>query len=295
MLKNYIGSSVLEAILKDGTFIPRAITRNPESEASLKLKARGIEVVKADTGDKASLVGALHGSEAVFAVTLTVWRPSPDAPTEIEQGKNIVDACKEVGTKFVIFSSVPGLTKLSGGKYTKVFAYDDKEVIQEYLEGSGLANASLFLGGFMENLWTRQSLKKTASGFDMNIANYSPSSLAALTWVQHDVGESALALLKNYTDHSKSVSGRSYPVVTASMTYPEFASKISKVLNVEITTSGAATGMPALDELFAAQSEYNGLYTATQVPNPDLVGLGAKFGTVEEFMDTEVKKRFGGE
>jgi uncharacterized protein YbjT (DUF2867 family) len=58
----------LEAVLKDGTFAPRAITRDPESEASLKLKARGVEVVKGDTADKASLVNALRGSEAVFAV-----------------------------------------------------------------------------------------------------------------------------------------------------------------------------------------------------------------------------------
>lgn len=62
------GSSLLEALLEDGTFTPRAITRNPESEASLKLKARGIDVVKGDAGDKASLLSALHGCEAVFGV-----------------------------------------------------------------------------------------------------------------------------------------------------------------------------------------------------------------------------------
>lgn len=62
------GSSVLNAIMSDGTFKPRAISRNPESAASLALLARGIEVVKADLWDKTSIVEALQGSEAVFAV-----------------------------------------------------------------------------------------------------------------------------------------------------------------------------------------------------------------------------------
>ncbi|KAJ6452645.1 hypothetical protein C8R45DRAFT_847709, partial [Mycena sanguinolenta] len=47
---------------------PRAITRDPDSEASKMLKARGVELVKADAVERASLVAALHGSEAVFAV-----------------------------------------------------------------------------------------------------------------------------------------------------------------------------------------------------------------------------------
>ncbi|KAJ7075695.1 hypothetical protein C8R43DRAFT_910717, partial [Mycena crocata] len=51
---------------------PRAITRNLGSEAALKLKARGIEVVQADSADKASLVDALRGSEAVFAVCFSI-------------------------------------------------------------------------------------------------------------------------------------------------------------------------------------------------------------------------------
>jgi uncharacterized protein YbjT (DUF2867 family) len=58
----------VDALLKDRTFVPRAISRDPDSEASKKLKARGVEVVKGDPLDRTGLVSALHGSEAVFAV-----------------------------------------------------------------------------------------------------------------------------------------------------------------------------------------------------------------------------------
>lgn len=42
----------------------------------------------------------------------------------------------------------------------------------------------------------------------------------------------------------------------------------------------------------AGHSEFPEAFV-TPIPNPDLVALGAKFGTIEEFMETEVKSRFG--
>ncbi|KAJ6464676.1 hypothetical protein C8R47DRAFT_991934 [Mycena vitilis] len=288
------GSSVVQRLLKDATFTPRAITRNPDSAASLKLKESGVDVVKADPGDKASLVNALRGAEAVFGVTVPILPPRWEGTvTEITQGKNMIDAAKEAGVKFFVFSSLPGIKKLSGGKYTKVAPYDDKAEIEEYLRSSGLANASILLGGFAEGLWTRPHLQKTASGFNITVPKYSPTQLEAWTWVEHDVGESVLALFKSYTDPSKNVSGRSYPVVTANLAYPDLAAMASKALGVEVTfTSVASSGHPVLDEMFASHAEYDGLYAATPVPNPDLVALGAKLGTMEELMETEVKTRF---
>ncbi|KAJ7776546.1 hypothetical protein DFH07DRAFT_951677 [Mycena maculata] len=73
------------------------------------------------------------------------------------------------------------------------------------------------------------------------------------------------------------------------MTYPYLAAMITKALGVEVTfTSAETSGMPA----FHAMRPRN-IYTSTAVPNPDLVALGAKFGTMEEFIEVEIKKRFG--
>lgn len=68
----FIGSSVVDALLADGTFTTRAATRNPDSEASKKLKARGAEVVKCDLWDKESVKQALAGSEGVFGVSTLI-------------------------------------------------------------------------------------------------------------------------------------------------------------------------------------------------------------------------------
>ncbi|KAJ7493088.1 hypothetical protein B0H11DRAFT_2007141 [Mycena galericulata] len=296
------GSSVLESLLKDGTFTPRAITRDPSSKASVQLRECGVEVVQGDSGDRASLVRALRGSEALFAVTVPVLPPRfPDGPSELVQGTNMVDAAKEAGVRFFIFSSLPSIKRISGGKYTKATHYDDKETIEEYLKASGLANASLHLGGFVDSLWTRSYLRPTPTptggpGFTLTVAKYTPTALEAHTWVARDVGEAALTLLRNYTDplKSKEINGKAYPVVMANLAYPELAEIISEALGVPVTvTYTESTGMPAVDDMMSAHAEHNGLYTTTPTPNPELVALGARFGTREEFVG-EVRRRFGG-
>ncbi|KAJ7133490.1 hypothetical protein C8R44DRAFT_698104 [Mycena epipterygia] len=290
------GSAVVNALLKDGTFTPRAISRNPESEAALKLKERGVKVVKGDSLDKASLISALRGSEAVFAVTVPMFpiKAEGEGPNELVQGKNMVDAATEVGVKFFIFTSLPSIDKISGGKYKNVRHYDQKAFVEEYLKSSGLANASLLFGGFLENFWKFGVLKKTATGFNISVPYYSPTDRQAFSWVTRDVPAATLALLKNYTDPAKNISGKSYPMVNANIPYPELAALTGKALGVEVTfTTAPPRGIPEMDEMFAAQAEYSGFYTATPVPNPDLVALGVKFGTIEEFLEVEVKPRFG--
>lgn len=59
---------MVQALLADGTFVPRAITRNCSSEKALKLKSLGAEVVQADLWDIDSLKQALSGVEAVYGV-----------------------------------------------------------------------------------------------------------------------------------------------------------------------------------------------------------------------------------
>ncbi|KAJ7617320.1 hypothetical protein FB45DRAFT_933909 [Roridomyces roridus] len=273
------GSSVLRAVLKDGTFTPRALTRTPDSEASLTLKARGVDVVKADTSDASSLLEALRGSEGVFAATLS------NSPDEVADGKRIVDASKAVGVKFFVFSSVPGITTLSGGKMTQVKMYDDKEAIENYLKASGLGHGRL--------------RPKPTGGYNISFP-YPPNALHSWTWVHHDVGQAALALFKSYLGQAadrkarEEISGKAYPVVTANLTFPALVEILSKGLGVEVTfTQVETTGMDHLDKMIAAQAAYDGFFADIPVPNPALVALGAEFGTVEEFVETEVKKRFG--
>jgi putative NADH-flavin reductase len=65
----HVGSAVVDALLADKTFSPRAVTRNASSEAARQLAARGVEVVTGDLWDKESIKQALTGCEGVFGVS----------------------------------------------------------------------------------------------------------------------------------------------------------------------------------------------------------------------------------
>ncbi|KAJ7032437.1 hypothetical protein C8F04DRAFT_959098 [Mycena alexandri] len=227
------GSAVINRLLEDGNFTPRAITRDTHSEAALTLKERGVEVVQGDSGDKASLVSALRESEAVFAVIWLSFMTSPGTTSEVTQGKNIIDAAKEADAKSFIFSSLPSLSKLSSGKYNisstnELTDEKDKAEVEICLKASGLPNVFLLFGGFAENFWRLNFLKKTSTGFNITLPKYNPTAISAFTWIGHDLGEATLAVLKSYTDPSKEVSGKSYPVVTAQLTWPALAAMTSQ-------------------------------------------------------------------
>lgn len=62
------GGSVVRALLKDGIFTPRVVTRNPNGDAAKALVALGAEVVQGDFADLATLKAAISGAEVVYAV-----------------------------------------------------------------------------------------------------------------------------------------------------------------------------------------------------------------------------------
>jgi uncharacterized protein YbjT (DUF2867 family) len=46
------GGSVVDALVQDGTFAVRALTRNPDSDQAKKLREKGAEVVKFDNNNR---------------------------------------------------------------------------------------------------------------------------------------------------------------------------------------------------------------------------------------------------
>ena len=56
-----------------------------------------------------SVASALKGADSVFAVT-NFWEKA-SAEIEIKQGKNVADAAKANGVKFLVWSSLINVTK----------------------------------------------------------------------------------------------------------------------------------------------------------------------------------------
>ncbi|KAK6820598.1 NMRAL1 protein [Apiospora arundinis] len=148
------GGSVVQTFLHDAKlkneWSVRGVTRDVSKESSKKLAAQGVDVVSADLNDKASIVEALKGSYAVFAVT-NYWEKMDDK-LEIQQGKNLADAAKEAGVEFIIWSSLYNVNKLSKGALPHVYHFDSKATVEEYIRELGIPAAFFMPGFYMSNL-----------------------------------------------------------------------------------------------------------------------------------------------
>ncbi|KAF8438093.1 hypothetical protein L210DRAFT_854041 [Boletus edulis BED1] len=290
------GSSVVKALLTDGTFTPRAVTRDVNSEKALKLKQLGVEVVQGDVWDVTSLKNAMKGAEAVFGVTAfwdqTNFREGPTS--EVVMGKNLIDAAIAVDIKFYVWSSLPHCTKATNGKYHNVYHYDNKANVEEYLRNSQLPHANIHTGWFCENTWNYNYLTLTSdsSSYELTIPKYDPNSPQYYTWVERDIGQCVLALLKHYKEDSAQILGNTFYAVSDKMSYTDYAKEIEKAVGKPVRfVTGAPTGMAEMDEMYEYQSE-PGAFPHATIPDPRLERLGVKFNSIKTFAEEELKKRF---
>ena len=110
----------------------RGITRDTASRKSKALEDQGVEMVQAELNDVESLKTAIKGSYGVFGIT-DFWSLM-DKGKEIQQGKNIFEACKAEGVKHFIFSSLPWAEKITKGVLKNVDHFDSKAEVEEFVE-----------------------------------------------------------------------------------------------------------------------------------------------------------------
>jgi uncharacterized protein YbjT (DUF2867 family) len=101
------GGAVVRALQASGQFKVRALTRNPGKHRDL-----AEEVVEADLDRPETLKAAFEGAHGVFLVT-NFWEPGTD---ELKQATAAVRAAKDAGVKHLIWSTLPDVEAISGGK-----------------------------------------------------------------------------------------------------------------------------------------------------------------------------------
>ena len=155
------GGGLIRAILAhpDGGFSARAITRNPDSDNAKALAAQGVDVVKADLDDEASLTEAFAGAYGAYCVTNFWEHFSPEK--EIEQAGNMARAAKAAGVSHVIWSTLEDIREsvpLSddrmptiSGRY-KVPHFDAKGEANHLFSDAGVPTTFLNTSFYWENL-----------------------------------------------------------------------------------------------------------------------------------------------
>src|SRR5258708_614605 len=137
------GGAVVRALQARGQFEVRALTRNPG-------KHRGLadEVVEADLNRPETLRAAFEGAHGVFLVT-NFWEEGTD---ELKQATAAVRAAKDAGVKHFVWSTLPDVQAISGGKL-EVPHFTGKARIDRIVRQAGFSNHTFVIPPlFSQNL-----------------------------------------------------------------------------------------------------------------------------------------------
>ncbi|KAJ4352512.1 uncharacterized protein N0V89_007861 [Didymosphaeria variabile] len=226
------GGSIVDHVLNDSglsqQYKIRAITRDATSEKAKQLKDK-VEVVHGDVLDRSSLETALTGVHTVFIMTAPFL--SPDV--EYDTVKTIADIALEKDAKYIIFSTLPSVHELSGGKYTKVTPFDNKAKCEQYIRGLPIQSAFCSLGSFMENFESASYLtpRKEEDGTWVVALHVSPKMQWPLVNAVRDTGKFVGAILAE----PDKFDGKTFCGATKLYTLEEMIATMSKATGKDIT------------------------------------------------------------
>ena len=140
-----VGTRVIPMLISKG-YAVRAMTRTPEKAEGLK--KLGVEVIRGDLRDPASLTQACQGAEQVLALAhgFTPGQADNNLQTVDDLGnRNLIVAAKAAGVKHFVFVSVLGATSSSQMELARI-----KYATEQTLQASGLSYTILRAAAFME-------------------------------------------------------------------------------------------------------------------------------------------------
>ena len=247
------GGSIISHVLDDTELSKqykiRGITRDPSSSAAEALKKRGVDVAKADMTDPSSLSSALKGAHTVFFLTAPVM--GADAKNEeFAQGKGVVDAAVAEGIQYMIFSTLPHVTRISGGKYTKVAAFDAKAEIEDYIRTLPIKSAFFSPASFMQNFQRIMAPYPSDNGTFVLARLVSPATQLPLIDTVGDAGKYVGAILAEPDRYE----GKVFCSASAVYTMTEIVDIMSKVYGKTVRYEQIP------EEAFRQQLRFSGPY-----------------------------------
>ena len=149
------GGAVVRALQASGDFKVRALTRNPAKHPKL-----ADEVVLADFNRPETLQAAFAGAHGVFLVT-NAWEAGAE---ESKQAIAAVNAAKDAGVRHFIWSTLPNVEAISGGKID-VPHFTDKAKVERVVSEAGFAYHTFVIAPFyFQNLLGAMAPQKQADG-----------------------------------------------------------------------------------------------------------------------------------
>jgi len=149
------GGGVVRTLQAGGQFKVRALSRNPGKHREL-----ADEVVEADLNRPETLAAAFKGAYGVFLVTTS----SLEGTDERKQGAAAVQAARDAGVKHVVWSTLPDVEAISGGKF-HVPHFTNKAKVDQIVTEAGFANHTFVIAPFFyQNLAGAMAPQQQADG-----------------------------------------------------------------------------------------------------------------------------------
>ncbi len=125
--------------LREKGFPVRALTRDPDSEQARSMVGHGVEVLRGDLSEPATLSTALDDVFGVYSV-------QSGAEEEIKQANTLSDAANRANVSHFVYSS-----SMNADSNSDVSFFASKGQIENHLRGTGLQYTILRPVSFMEN------------------------------------------------------------------------------------------------------------------------------------------------
>lgn len=247
------GGSVANFLLKSGKYSVRALTRDAGSERALNLKDAGAEIVEGNMDDVQSLIDAMKDCYGVFGVT-SFWE---HFQKEYDHGKNLVDAVSKSNIEHFVFSTLPGVKKISNGKYEAPHL-DLKAELEDYSKSMNLKATYVHAAFYYENFLAFFPPQKQADG---SFAFGFPQENNLRGISIEDLGGIVLYVF----EHPEEYIGKTIFAAGDSITPAEYAAVMSEILDKKINFNFvpqdvfAGFGFPGAEDLagmFAFQQEF---------------------------------------
>ncbi|XP_051787221.1 LOW QUALITY PROTEIN: nmrA-like family domain-containing protein 1 [Erpetoichthys calabaricus] len=257
------GKSVVQALLSDGSFKVRAVTRDPTKPVAQKMVSQGVEVVKGDFDKEGDIKAAMQGAYGCFFVTNFIEHQQKDLEVKQSESPLVVMAqfdwvtnsrknngfsklvqyilalscrvrqlpnvAKALGIKHFIYSGLQKCEQRRLVESCKCHNFDGKGEVEEYLRKIGVPATSLRLPAYFENFLSffkpHNVPNKNVYTVAMPMGDVPLDGMAV-----EDFGPVVVSVLKNPNEYI----GKDITLSTDLLTIDEYCATLSECLGKNI-------------------------------------------------------------
>jgi uncharacterized protein YbjT (DUF2867 family) len=210
------GGGVVRALQASGQFKVRALTRNPGKHREL-----AEEAVEADLDRPETLKTAFEGAHGVFLVTTS----SLEGTDERKQGTAAVQAARDAGVKHFIWSTLPDVEAISGGRFD-VPHFTNKAKVDRTVKDAGFVNHTFVVAPFFyQNLVGSMAPQKQADG---SLGWALPLDPTVRVIHMGDISELGNIVVGAFANPDEAGNGEYLPLVGDFMSFNEIAETLNR-------------------------------------------------------------------